>query len=199
MRREDGQRLDLTPAQERLLGAVVAWGPGHTEVPISSLSDGLWPDSEADAARRRFDTTLLRLRRTMGREDALLLKSGRLSVNPAVCWVDVWGLEASLQQLERQVSVGASIHEIEGASRALCGCYVGDFLRGTEEVPGASATRERLRRRLARSLLGAGEALARGGATAAAEHLARWVEERNTSTLDVLRPSSVGRLSDRAQ
>ncbi len=63
---------------------------GGRNVPENKISDALWHDSEGDAAHVAFTTTLKRLRSLLGIEDAVLLREGRLALNPRYTWVDVW-------------------------------------------------------------------------------------------------------------
>jgi DNA-binding SARP family transcriptional activator len=139
----DGEPLRFTgKVQKRpleLLKALVAFGGrGVHETP---LTEALWPDAEGDDAHNAFVTTLQRLRKLLGQRDALLLQEGRLSLNPALCWVDAWAFE----------SVDADANEPQGADdreRAL-GLYRGAFL-AQEQAPWAIAPRERLRARFVR-------------------------------------------------
>ena len=63
---------------------------GGRGVSQERLSDALWPDADADLAKRSFDTTLHRLRKLLGNERMLQLQAGRLSIDPRYCWVDTW-------------------------------------------------------------------------------------------------------------
>jgi ATP/maltotriose-dependent transcriptional regulator MalT/DNA-binding SARP family transcriptional activator len=74
-----------------LLKALIAYG--GRRVSAEKLMDTLWPESEGDAAQRAFDITLHRLRKWMGNGKAILLKDGKLSLDPEQCWVDIWSFE----------------------------------------------------------------------------------------------------------
>jgi DNA-binding SARP family transcriptional activator len=122
---------------------------GGRGVPEEALSEILWPDAEGDAAHRAFDTTLHRLRRLLGSERALLLSDGKLSLNPAVCWVDVWAFERLLGRLDTLIKQpfaagAASTPVIARLASRLAALYRGPFLGGETSAVSAIAPRERL-------------------------------------------------------
>ncbi|MEZ5566643.1 MAG: bacterial transcriptional activator domain-containing protein [Gammaproteobacteria bacterium] len=84
----------------QLLQLLLALNPDGTTV--QALSDALWPDAEADAAHHAFEVNLQRLRRVLGRPDALLLHAGTLRLNRAICQVDNWTLDAVVRQLDAE-------------------------------------------------------------------------------------------------
>lgn len=57
------------------------------------MMDSLWPDADGDSAHKSFEMTLLRLRRLLGREDAVILTGAAVSLNPGCCWVDAQAFE----------------------------------------------------------------------------------------------------------
>ena len=88
-----GARHDVGGARiEQLLRALIAFGGEH--VSHRRLTDALWPDSEGDAGRRVFDTTLHRLRRRLNVDGALEIASGCLTLSRRRCWVDAWALDS---------------------------------------------------------------------------------------------------------
>ena len=130
-----------------LLQALIALG--GRGVPEDALSEILWPNAEGDAAHRAFDTTLHRLRRLLGSERALLLSCGKLSLNPAVCWVDVWTFERQLGRLDDLVKSSATAgaeatQTIARLATRLAALYHGPFLGREINTPWAVALRERL-------------------------------------------------------
>jgi DNA-binding SARP family transcriptional activator len=130
-----------------LLQALIALG--GRGVSEESLSEILWPNAEGDAAHRAFDTTLHRLRRLLGTERTLLLSDGKLSLNPAVCWVDVWTLERLLGRLDDliklSITTGAeSTQAIARLAARVSAHYRGSFLGGETNAAWAIAPRERL-------------------------------------------------------
>jgi len=77
-----------------LLQALVAYG--KSGVGETALSEELWPDSEADAARNSLKTTVHRLRQMLGRTDAVHIRDGTVGLNEECCWVDAWELRKLL-------------------------------------------------------------------------------------------------------
>lgn len=130
-----------------LLQALIALG--GRGVPEEAVSEILWPDAEGDAAHRAFDTTLHRLRRLLGCERALLLSDRKLSLNPAVCWVDAWAFERLLVRLDgliqQPVTTGAeSTPAIARLATRIFALYRGPFLGREISATWAVAPRERL-------------------------------------------------------
>ena len=64
------------------------------------MADALWPDSEGDAARRTFDSALFRARSLLGTPAALVLKDGRISLDPGHCWTDAAAFLSACSRLE---------------------------------------------------------------------------------------------------
>lgn len=78
----------------QLLKAIVA--QGGREVSEETLCDALWPDEEGDAARHVLSITVLRLRKLLGSNDAVIQQGGKVSLNPELCWVDSWQFESRI-------------------------------------------------------------------------------------------------------
>lgn len=113
-----------------LLKALIA--QGSREVPIEQLIDVLWADSEADTAHSAIAIAIRRLRDLLGRDDAVLLKGGRLSLNRDICWVDTLAFESMLQS-ENRVTIETAL-----------ALYQGSFLRDDTSVTWAFSYRDRL-------------------------------------------------------
>ncbi len=123
-----------------LLKAIVA--AGGRAVPDARLSQALWPDAEGDASQQALATTLHRLRKLLGDEEAIEVEARALSLNPRKVWVDALAFER------------LAAAEDPTARAAAADLYRGAFLGG-EEAAWALGTRERLRAkflRLARDL-----------------------------------------------
>lgn len=133
----------------------------HAPAPLSlaQAAEMLWPDSEGDAARHALETTLSRLRTTLGR-DVFRVAHGTLALDPGVCWLDTVALEERLGRLESCVAAGA---EIAAAGEAACQLLRGELLAG-ESPAWLLPRREYWRARIARIFAAAARALA------AAEH-----------------------------
>ncbi len=136
-----------------LLKALIALGGRH--VSESQLSEILWPDSEGDLAHRSLSTTLHRLRRLLGREETIQRQEGKLTLDPSLCWVDVWAVERLLARAESHASRAEPGDElwtdIEDSVKKAAALYHGPFL-GDEESGWGSGMTKRLQRRLLRAL-----------------------------------------------
>ena len=99
---KDDGALSFTGKTQRkpmsLLKAVLAFG--GTEASSQELINMLWPEAEGDAARNAFDVALHRLRKLMSCDSAVILREGRVSLNPRVCWTDIWEFERVARSLE---------------------------------------------------------------------------------------------------
>jgi DNA-binding SARP family transcriptional activator len=147
-----------------LLKALVALG--GEGVDAARLAGLLWPDAEGDAAKGSFDTTLWRLRKLLGRDDALVLAEGKLSLDRERCWLDVWAFEQSARDADAPGAEPAG-EDVARRGRAVLAAYPGHFLAADEDAPWAIERRDRLRAKLARTVLGLGERLQAAG---------RWTE-----------------------
>jgi ATP/maltotriose-dependent transcriptional regulator MalT/DNA-binding SARP family transcriptional activator len=130
-----------------LLKALVALG--GREVDASALADALWPDAEGDAARSAFDMALHRLRKLLGRDDAVLVRDGKASLNQDLCWLDVWAFERNLDE-------GAD------AKRRALSLYRGALLPSEPDSRWLLPARERLRQRYLRTVVELGRAAEQG-------------------------------------
>jgi ATP/maltotriose-dependent transcriptional regulator MalT/DNA-binding SARP family transcriptional activator len=143
----DGQVVRFTRKAQRrvldLLKTLVALGAEG--VSREAVAAALWPDSEGDAARDAFEVTLHRLRKLLGRDDAILLEHGMLRVNPELAWVDVLAFE----RLANEANGDRAPLNLDAATRALA-LYRGQFLHNEDDAPWLLPARERLRSRFVR-------------------------------------------------
>ncbi len=99
--RDDG-RLEFSGKVPKkplmLLKALIAFGGRN--VPEERLMDALWPNEEADAARKSLDITVLRLRKLLGSHEAIVVSDELIGLNPQLCWTDVWAFERRIAQAE---------------------------------------------------------------------------------------------------
>jgi two-component SAPR family response regulator len=114
------------------------------------LAELLWPEADGDLAHHSFEVALSRLRKLLGKEDALVLKEGRLSLSNRHCWVDVWAFERSLGQAEKARKEGKQVEAIRQFEKALS-LYRGSFLHA-EEIIWAESQREKLRSEFLRAV-----------------------------------------------
>ncbi len=142
-----GQRRPL-----HLLQALIALG-GHA-VAQEHLTDALWPDVESDAAYGTLETNLHRMRKLLGSDKAILLRDGKLSINPECVWLDVWAFDRLcekaqnlLKQKDRSDSVVCAL-----ADNILV-LYQGHFLEHEALHSWSLVLRERSRNRLLRTLV----------------------------------------------
>lgn len=153
----DGKTIDtaghLQPKPVELLQALIAFG--GRQIAIPGVIASLWPDAESRGGRNAFDATLSRLRRLLGHEDSVLIDDGRVRLNDALCWVDVWPFERLLSKVQRDLAhTGNAIcADLRAQTETLLRLYHGDFLEREECRPWLLSRRERLRNRLS-SLIG---------------------------------------------
>src|SRR5262245_4154336 len=155
----DGRELRWTGrAQQRpldLLRAVAVLGGRH--VPLGQVTDALWPEADGAAARAAFDTTVLRLRRLLGRAEALVVEDSRVGLDERLCTLDLWVLERVLGAAERAVRTAGRLEEVASRLERAIALYQGPLLADSA-APWTLVPRERLRARLVRAV----EVLGRG-------------------------------------
>ena len=164
------RQTELRGMPLRLLQAVIAFGARR--VRDTQLIDALWPDAEGDAGRRVFDTTLHRLRRRLGDDDLVRLSEGRVSLDERLCWVDVWALEFTLAEVDRQVGSDASEAVLSELARKLRALYRGPLLaEDCVDEAWIEGPRERLSAKIGRAVDRLGQALENAGRSADAKAL----------------------------
>jgi two-component SAPR family response regulator len=102
-------------------------------------------------AHQSLATTLHRLRKALGYQEAVQLTEGRLTLDPRYCWVDVWGFERMLGQADVQWGEGDTDGAVNLTTRAV-DMYKGPFLGGETEHHWMIPARERLRSKLLRNV-----------------------------------------------
>jgi DNA-binding SARP family transcriptional activator len=133
-----------------LLKAIIAFG--GRQVREEQLWEALWPDAEGDAAHVAFTTTLHRLRKLIGCEQAIILQGRQISLDPQHCWVDTWCLEALLGQSPTvEISPEADTEKLPHSAQQIFHLYQSHFLDG-ENAPWVLGIRERLRNRMVRQI-----------------------------------------------
>lgn len=81
-----------------LLKLMIASGGRH--IHITHLYQSLWEEADDEHAKAAFDGTLWRLRKQLDIHEALVLKSGFLSLNPEVLILDLWKFELLAQAVD---------------------------------------------------------------------------------------------------
>mgnify|MGYP001176876927 FL=1 len=155
-----------------LLKALVA--QGRAGAPSLGLAALLWPDATSAGLKKTLEITLHRLRKLLGRDDAVLLVEGRLVLNPRVCWVDLWAFEESAERAMEAVLAAANdgVAIEREASKAL-GFYAGAFLATDEEAAWMLPARDRAVSRFQRLVADIGQYRERAGRWEAAAELYR--------------------------
>ncbi len=140
-----------------MLKALVAFGV--SDVSEVRISDVLWPDAEGDNAHTAFTTTLRRLRKLIGVDDAIELVEGKLSLNRRLCWVDITAVG---ELLEKARSAG---HERRaGFIEKAAGLYrATPLMAGDDAGPRALTLGEQLKSSLLKSLKDAARDLEKRG------------------------------------
>jgi LuxR family transcriptional regulator, maltose regulon positive regulatory protein len=123
---------------ELLKALLAAEGDGASR---QRLVQWLWPAGEGDAFNT-LEINVHRLRRLLGRRDALVAEEGRVKLNRAVCWIDLVELEAAMKRAE-----AAGRIDFASGWQVLM-LYTGHFLEDQEEAHWTLVRRERLRQRL---------------------------------------------------
>jgi DNA-binding SARP family transcriptional activator len=140
-----------------MLKVLTSSGDGQ-EITRDQLSDILWPEAEGDKAQRAFDTTLHRLRQLLTTDKALVLREGRLSLDPRYCWVDIFAFERILEQADNAAEKGDRDKAIQLLEKAI-NLYRGPYLGGDSEMTWAISYSERLRSKFLRSIQSLGSYL----------------------------------------
>lgn len=131
-----------------LLKAIIAFG-GHA-VPEQLLCDALWGDEDGDAARNALSITVLRLRKLLGMNGAVLQNGGQISLDRECCWVDSTVFESALDVAEYVPEKVLSL-------------YQGNFLPDEIDETWTVAARERLRGKFIHALSEQGARLEENG------------------------------------
>ncbi|MEO8187120.1 MAG: BTAD domain-containing putative transcriptional regulator [Burkholderiaceae bacterium] len=124
------------------------------------IAERLWPDAEIDNARKSLDMTLARLRRLLGREDAVVANEGRLQLSPTTVWTDIRVLLNSIShaQVRRDLhamGIASSNKDAATSIIKLLDNYTGPFLADEEGPAWLLAGREAIAARVRQALLAA--------------------------------------------
>lgn len=179
----DGEEVRQTGKPQKrpleLLKALAAQGPAGT-VGLS-LAALLWPDADSAGLKKTLEITLHRLRKLLGRDDAVLLHEGRIALNPQVCWVDLWAFEQSASRTTTALrNTSPDAVAIERESSLALRLYAGCFLATDEEAAWLLPARDRAMSRFQRLVADLGQHHEQAGRwEAAAELYRRGLEQDN--------------------
>ncbi|MCW5621601.1 MAG: winged helix-turn-helix domain-containing protein, partial [Burkholderiales bacterium] len=165
----DGRPLSFEgKAPRRVLALLkVLIALGGQRVPRQQLVDALWRDQDGDGADASLNVAVARLRKLLGRPDAVLVSNEAFTLNRQVCWTDVWAFEHGI--LEGLPT--------KSAFQRLRDLYPGDFLPADMAEAWSVRTRLRLRTRFINEAVVLGRSLeATGDFTVAAELYRRCLE-----------------------
>jgi DNA-binding SARP family transcriptional activator len=161
---KEGELIQFSGKAQRkpldLLKILIAFGA--KSVDINLIMSCLWPDAPGDAAQKSFDTTLYRLRKLLS-DDAITLTNRCVSLNPKMCWVDVWETE--------QIVSSPFSTEADALNPDLCGgglikldrlfdLYKGNFLCFEETQQWVISPADRLKSKFIRFVKNVGDRLA---------------------------------------
>ncbi|HHH36037.1 MAG TPA: hypothetical protein ENK48_04315 [Gammaproteobacteria bacterium] len=137
---------------------------GGRGVSQARVMDILWPQTEGDLSAKSLSVLLVRLRKLLGQPRILESGTGHLTLDPRLCWVDVWAFERALP--------GEDCPDAEAVARLeyALPLYQGPFL-GEDEEPWFLAMRQRLHYRFLAGVERLGELLEKSGRW---EEAGRW-------------------------
>jgi two-component SAPR family response regulator len=162
------QVLSLSQSRQQrpceLLKALIAFG--GRDVHAELLCQSLWPDTDGDDAQNAFDVTLHRLRRVFGIKDLFILRDRRLTLNAHLAWVDAWAFERLVNHSERlleRMDDPLIARQLRRCGERLLNLYNGGFLEREATHIWSLTLRERLRSKLLRHILEAGQCWEQAG------------------------------------
>lgn len=140
---------------------------GGRDIKEETLSDLIWPESEGDAGHNAFTTNIVRLRKLLRHENAVIWEKGKVSLNSRLCWVDCWAFERLCGQtgiLADKIMKGLEDHfKLKQAADKNEKLYSGSFLRSEIDVPWFQFFRERLRKKYLQFIRNTAFALSHAG------------------------------------
>ncbi len=156
--RDDEPLIFSGKAQKRPLQLLkMLIGSGGRGVSAATLADTMWGDGTGDA-RHALDMAVSRLRKLLGRDEALQVQDGKLSLNDKLCWLDIWSFERLADEAGK-----APEDRAQALRKRALAHYSGQFLAGEDEAGWLLPRRERLRSRYIRLVLDHALKLERAG------------------------------------
>jgi DNA-binding SARP family transcriptional activator len=136
-----------------LLKVLVAHG--GERVKLDRAAEALWPHVDNDYAIRSLTTALHRLRKELGDDSAVLVKSGELSLSRRHFWLDTWAFAQVSDRafaLASEANTPEQAQALVGAARAALNYCRGTLLADDVQCAWTAAPRERFRSQLLRLL-----------------------------------------------
>jgi DNA-binding SARP family transcriptional activator len=137
-----------------MLQTLLALGGGESRE--GQVADLLWPEAEGDTARKSVKSTLHRLRELLGNERAVLLREGRLLLDPSQVWSDARAFEELLAEAQARGDAGEEADAFRLTERAFA-LYRGHFLDHERDKPCVSVLRRRLRGKFRSAIVAQGK------------------------------------------
>jgi LuxR family maltose regulon positive regulatory protein len=133
-----------------LLKVAIAFG--GKAIGVERITDVLWPNIDADYSYRSFNTTLHRLRKLLGDDQAVLFHDGNLTLNESYFWVDIWAFNSAITAMSENLK-NARLHLDQQRTMSLANetmsLYRGPFM-SEDDSPWAINARERWRGKFVR-------------------------------------------------
>jgi DNA-binding SARP family transcriptional activator len=159
----DGKRYQPThKAQDKPLELlkllVTCQTLGRQSADKTWAAERLWPQADGENARKSLDMTLARLRKLLGRDDAILSNEGRLQLSPLHVWTDVAPFLRALSHVssQRDDHMAGKRSDIEQATASLTAVldhYTGPYLADEDGPPWMLAGREAMASAVRHALL----------------------------------------------
>ncbi len=115
---------------------------GGRDVDVNHVSEALWPDVDGDMAFSSFKITLHRLRMLLGKDKALRLHDGCITLDQRYCWMDTQAFEELAERAGR-----ADEDEAPRLIARAIELYRGNFLPADTGESWSASLRGRLRRK----------------------------------------------------
>ncbi len=154
--------FDRKPQRKPLDLLKILIAKGGRDVNVSHICEVMWPDAEGDAAYHSFETTVYRLRKLIGLDQAISIKSGCISLDNRYCWVDTWAFERLHTEIETELARQTKAPKTKELIRLVeksFSIYHGHFLATHQTDYWSISIRERVKSKFIRQLVAAGQFL----------------------------------------
>jgi hypothetical protein len=149
----------------------------------------LWPSRSLGEARGPMDTLILRLRRVLGRNDALTVHGSFIELNPRVVWVDAAAVRDVLHALLPNLTHPNAVALCEVSMRWVLDHYA-PFLSGCRTLPWVREAQDRERGNFVQKILAVGKFLDDAGRSDLTEVLYQRAFYREPAAIELERALS---------